>query len=99
VIAVDQDALGMQGRKVRDNGPQEVWMKPLADGARAVILFNRGTEPSDIAVSWDEIGLPAAGQALVRDVWGKADVGAFGGRHQAKVPPHDVVLLRITPQL
>ncbi len=34
----------MQGRKVWDNGPQEVWMKPLADGSRAVILFNRGTE-------------------------------------------------------
>jgi len=35
----------------------------------------------------------------VRDVWGKADLGAFSERHQAKVPPHDVVMLRITPQL
>jgi alpha-galactosidase len=99
VIAVDQDALGMQGRKVRDNGPQEVWMRPLADGARAVILFNRGTEPSDIAVSWEEIGLPVAGKATVRDLWLKADVGAPAGRFQAKVGPHDVVMLRITPQL
>ena len=99
VIAVDQDLLGMQGRKVRDNGPQEVWMKPLADGSRAVILFNRGTEPSDIAVSWEEIGLPTAGKGLVRDLWRKADLGAFAGRHQAKVPPHDVVMLRVTPEL
>ena len=57
VIAVDQDPLGMQGRKVRDNGPQEVWMKPLADGSRAVILFNRGTAAGGIAVTWEEIGL------------------------------------------
>jgi len=99
VIAVDQDALGMQGRKVRDNGPQEVWMKPLADGSRAVILFNRGTEPSDIAVSWDEIGLPAAGKAGVRDLWTKGDVGVLAGRYQAKVGPHDVAMVRITPQL
>jgi alpha-galactosidase len=98
VIAVDQDALGMQGRKVRDNGPQEVWMKPLADGSRAVILFNRGTEPSDVAVAWDEIGLPAAGKAAVRDLWRKADVGPLTGRFQAKVGPHDVVMVTITPQ-
>ena len=98
-IAVDQDPLGMPGRKVRDNGPQEVWMKPLADGSRAVILFNRGNEPSDIGVSWDEIGLPAAGQALVRDLWRQADVGASAGRYQAKVGPHDVVMVRVTPQL
>jgi alpha-galactosidase len=98
VIAVDQDPLGMQGRKVRDNGPQEVWMKPLADGSRAVILFNRGSEPSDIAVSWDEIGLPAAGKALVRDLWPQTDLGAPAARYQAKVGPHDVAMLRITPQ-
>jgi alpha-galactosidase len=99
VIAVDQDPLGMQGRKVRDNGPQEVWMKPLADGSRAVILFNRGSEPSEIAVSWDEIGLPAAGKALVRDLWQQSDVGAPAARYQAKVGSHDVAMLKITPQL
>jgi alpha-galactosidase len=98
VIAVDQDPLGMQGRKVRDNGPQEVWMKPLADGSRAVILFNRGTEAGDIAVSWEEIGLAPAGQALVRDLWKKADAGSFRGRFEAKAGPHDVVMVRITPQ-
>src|SRR5512138_238992 len=31
-IAVDQDPLGVQGRRVRDNGATEVWVKPLADG-------------------------------------------------------------------
>ncbi len=99
VIAVDQDPLGMQGRKVRDNGPQEVWMKPLADGARAVILFNRGTEPSDIAVSWDEIGLPAAGKAVVRDLWRGAEVGAPPRATRPRSRPTDVVMVRITPQL
>jgi alpha-galactosidase len=98
VIAVDQDALGMQGRKVRDNGPQEVWMKPLADGAKAVILFNRGTEAGNIGVAWEDISLAPGGKALVRDLWKKADVGSFAGRFEAKVAPHDVVMLRITPQ-
>ena len=98
VIAVDQDALGMQGRKVRDNGPQEVWMKPLGDGSKAVILFNRGTEAGNIGIAWEDISLAPGGKALVRDVWTKADVGSFAGRFEAKVAPHDVVMVRITPQ-
>jgi alpha-galactosidase len=49
-------------------------------------------------VSWDEIGLPAAGKALVRDLWPRADVGSPASRFQARVAPHDVVMVRITPQ-
>ena len=98
VIAVDQDALGMQGRKVWDNGPQEVWMKPLQDGSRAVILFNRGDEAGNVAVSFDDIGLAPGGKALVRDLWKKADLGSPSGRFEAKVEPHGVVMVKIAPE-
>jgi alpha-galactosidase len=95
VIAVDQDVLGMQGRKVRDDGAHEVWLKLLADGSRAVILFNRGSEAADIVTSWEEIGLYPAGPALVRDLWKKADLGSFVGRFSARVDPHGVAMVRI----
>jgi alpha-galactosidase len=98
VIAVDQDPLGMQGRKVRDDGDREVWMKPLGDGAKAVILLNRGTDAGSIGVAWEEVGLAPRSKALVRDLWKKADVGSFAGRYEAPVGPHDVVMVRITPQ-
>ncbi|HUL76630.1 MAG TPA: glycoside hydrolase family 27 protein, partial [Vicinamibacteria bacterium] len=98
VIAVDQDPLGMQGRKVWHDGAREVWMKPLADGGKAVILFNRGAEESVFAAAWDQIGLFPGGKALVRDLWKKADVGTFTGRYEAKVDPHGVVMVRVTPQ-
>jgi alpha-galactosidase len=98
VIAVDQDPLGMQGRKVRDDGAHEVWMKPLSDGSRAVILFNRGTEAAPIAVSWEDVGLFPGGKARVRDLWKRADAGIVAGRYEAKVAPHGVVMVRITPQ-
>jgi alpha-galactosidase len=98
VIAVDQDPLGMQGRKVHDGGAHEVWMKSLADGSRAVILFNRGSEEASIAAPWEDIGLFPGGKALVRDLWKKADLGSFTGRFEAKVQPHGVVMLKITPQ-
>jgi alpha-galactosidase len=97
VIAIDQDPLGMQGRKVSHNGPLEVWMKPLADGSRAVILFNRGTEAGNISVDWADIGLFPGGEATVRDLWTKAQ-GVMTGHYQTLVGPHDVAMLRVTPK-
>jgi alpha-galactosidase len=98
VIAVDQDPLGMQGRKVSDSSARQVWVKPLADGSRAVILFNRGSEEGPIAVAWEDIGLFPKTKARVRDLWKKADIGTFTGRFEAKVEPHGVVMVRIAPQ-
>ena len=98
VIAVDQDPLGMQGRKVRDDGAREVWMKPLADGSRAVILFNRGSEAATLTAEWEAIGLFPGTRAVVRDLWTKQDAGVFDGRYQAKVDPHGVAMLKVTPQ-
>jgi alpha-galactosidase len=95
VIAVDQDPLGMQGHKVVDTGPTEVWMKPLSKGGRAVILFNRGSMTAPISVAWETIGLSPAFEAGVRDLWARKDLGKFKGRFTARVDPHDVVMLRI----
>jgi alpha-galactosidase len=97
-IAVDQDPLGVQGRRVKDEGAKEVWMKPLADGSRAVILFNRGSETGPIAVDWQDIGLAPGAKAVVRDLWKKADVTTVAGRFEAKVGSHDVAFLRISPR-
>lgn len=96
VIAVDQDSLGVQGWLVAQPQPDlQVWMKPLRDGSRAVALFNRTEAPAEIAVDWSAIGL-APGQAAVRDLWAHADRGRFRDRFAATVPPHGVVMVRIT---
>jgi alpha-galactosidase len=97
VIAVNQDPLGMQGRRVRDGGDAEVWVKQLADGGRAVILFNRGDKPSDIAVSWTELGYPNALAATVRDLWAHRSLGKKTGRYSAAVPSHGVVMITVKP--
>jgi alpha-galactosidase len=97
VIAVNQDRLGAQGRRVRDDGDLEVWSKPLADGSRAVILFNRGPEAKSIAVDWTELGYPATLKARVRDLWAHKDLGKQAGRFVATAPSHGVVMVRVTP--
>jgi len=97
VVAVDQDPLGRQGRKVRDDGDVEVWAKELADGSRAVALLNRDSTAADVTVAWPEIGYPAGVQAAIRDLWLHRDVGLMRGSYAATVPGHGVVMVRVTP--
>jgi alpha-galactosidase len=97
VIAIDQDTLGIQGRRVRDDGDAEVWSKPLADGGRAVVLFNRGSQPVEIAAKWTELGYPAKMSAEVRDLWAHKSLGRKTGGYSATVPSHGVVMVRVTP--
>jgi alpha-galactosidase len=93
VIAVDQDPLGAQGYRVAQEGPFEVWMKPMADGSKVVGLFNRQYTTEQMTVSFSQIGL--SGQATVRDLWLHKNLGTFSNSYSAYVPRHGVVFVRI----
>jgi alpha-galactosidase len=97
VIAIDQDPLGMQGRKIADFGATEAWMKPLSGSARAVILFNRGSEAAPITVTWEQLGLAPGVEAQMRDLWAKKDLSPAKGRFTSRVGPHDVMMIKVQP--
>ncbi|XHS77366.1 glycoside hydrolase family 27 protein [Burkholderiaceae bacterium UC74_6] len=98
VIAVDQDPLGKQGRRVQREGDVEIWVRQLKDGERAVVLFNRGKTPADMKVAWDQIQLPATQKVDVKDLWSKKLTKNVSGSYASKVAPHGVVMVRVTPQ-
>jgi len=97
VIAVDQDPLGLEGRRVRKTGDSEVWAKQMKDGSRAVVLLNRGASDAEISVSWEDLGYPAHLSATVRSLWAHKDLGKFTSSFSTKVPSHGVAMLRVTP--
>jgi alpha-galactosidase len=102
VIAIDQDPLGAQGRRVRrDESTRgtslEVWAKRLKDGGQAVVLFNRTNAEAQMAVSWQELGLRYDAEPMVRDLWAHKDIGRVKSTFSASVPAHDVVMIRVTP--
>ena len=93
VIAVDQDSAGIQGHRVSAEGPLEVWMKPLADGSKAVGLFNRGGDASPVTVNFAAVGVKNT--ATVRDLWAAKDLGTFEGSFTANVPRRGAVMIRV----
>ena len=94
VIAVNQDPRGIQGYKVFVDGNLEIYNKPLADGTTAVLLLNKGTEISDLTVTWEMIGL--SGRQPVRDLWQRKDLGIFKDSFTAKgLGQHGSELIRI----
>jgi alpha-galactosidase len=94
VIAVDQDSLGKQGRKVKDTGDLEVWAKKLENGNRAVVFFNRGEKSAEMSITWNKIWLKGK-KYFVRDLWKHKNLGVFQHEFSATVPPHDVVMIKV----
>jgi alpha-galactosidase len=94
IIAVDQDPKGEQGHRLWDEGPLEIWVKPLADGSKAVGLFNRGESTLQIILNLNQVG--AGPKAKVRDLWEQRDLGSVDNSYAADVPKHGVVMLKVS---
>ena len=92
VIAVDQDPMGKQGRRVAKNGDLEIWARPLLGGAWAVGLFNRGAGSRRVTLHAADIGLTRI--THIRDLWAHADQRA-APEHTADVVSHGVVMLKV----
>lgn len=94
VIAVDQDAKGVEGHRAWNEGPLEIWVKPLSDGSQAAALFNRGESALKITLDFKAIGAPTS--AKLRDVWAHKDLGTVQNSYTAEVPKHGVMLLKVS---
>jgi hypothetical protein len=96
VLAIDQDASGLQGIKVAEpvQGLQ-VWSKALAGrGKRAVVLLNRTASAQPLSVHWSELGLSDA-EVHVTDVWTGQQLQASGDGYTATVPPGDAAMILV----
>ncbi len=96
VIAVDQDRLGRQGRRVRQDHVVEVWARELDGGAHAAVLLNRGEIAARAEVTWDLLGGSRTDTALVRDLWERQDIGLRHEGYDLTLAPHSAALLKAT---
>ena len=82
VIAIDQDPLGIQGLRLKNEGDLQYWFKPLADGDWAFCILNIGEEPVTVDIDWAslEVNDALSGRCTnfatvnynVKDLWNAA---------------------------
>ncbi|HEX6269518.1 MAG TPA: glycoside hydrolase family 27 protein [Anaerolineales bacterium] len=95
VLAVNQDPLGIPGKRVKQIGQCEIWTKRLADSSVAVSIINRGSRPEDVTVKARDIGLLDTPK-LARNLWAQQDSADFDTQLSQRVQPHETVLLKVT---
>jgi alpha-galactosidase len=106
VIAIDQDALGIEGFVYSTNKNVEVWFKPLANGDWAMCALNRGQDTQKISFNWkkenvaDDFSKRNADFSTttysLQNLWTKEFAGTTKKKLSAEIPGHDVLLLRLT---
>ncbi|KAF3457934.1 hypothetical protein FNV43_RR02595 [Rhamnella rubrinervis] len=98
VIAVNQDPLGAQAKKVRMEGDSEIWAGPLSGYRVALVLLNRGPVRLSITANWDDIGIPNGSLVEARDVWEHKTLKThFVGNITATVDYHSCKMYVLKP--
>lgn len=100
MIAINQDPLVYQARRIAGKDGLEVWAKPLVStmsGQIAVALLNRSSETSTIRFYPDSVGLHTEKGYQMRDLWDNKDYPRSNATEVSfSVPPHGIVVLRLT---
>jgi alpha-galactosidase len=95
VIAIDQDTAAKPVQLLTQQEKVEILDRPLHDGSVAVGIFNRGDRPASGSFAWDSLNLPGK-KLKVIDLWKHEPVAPSAGSFTATIPPHGVVLLKVS---
>ena len=96
VIAINQDPAGLQAELLDESNGIQTWAKHLTDrqsNVYAVALLN--TSDKETTASIDFKQLDVVGEAQVRDVWKRSDLGTMKS-YQTTLPAHGIALLKVT---
>ncbi len=94
VLDINQDALAKQAKRVKGDRSFQLFVKELEDGSKAVGLFNLSELPMPYTLKMEELNL--VGNYVFRDVWRQKDLAKKGNTFSTEIPPHGVVLLKIS---
>ncbi|KAK7269015.1 hypothetical protein RIF29_21730 [Crotalaria pallida] len=97
VIAVNQDKLGIQGKKVKSNNDLEVWAGPLSGNKIAVVLWNRSSSNATVTASWSDLGLEPGTTVDARDLWEHSTQSSVSGEISANLDSHACKMYVLTP--
>lgn len=100
LIAIDQDSLGVQCRRIRTNGAEDVLVKPLENDEFAVCFFNKASSSTKMSVTVSEIisksfiATQRADEYTVLELW-SGETLTVKDKIEASVPAHGVKIFRV----
>jgi len=105
LVAIDQDALGVECFKYYSFDGIEIFVKPLANNQLAVCFLNRSGRPQSVSFDWKahllkdtitktNIDFNQTAYKL-HDLWAKKDIGTTDKAFKQTIEANDVVVLRL----
>ncbi|MEO6547122.1 MAG: glycoside hydrolase family 27 protein [Ferruginibacter sp.] len=105
VIAINQDALGIQAFKYSTKDSVETWCKPLKNDEWAICFLNRSTKPKAVTMDWAKQTIAdsifkkelntISNIYKMRDLWTGKNTGNTQKKLETMLPAHDVLMLRL----
>ncbi|ANH83888.1 alpha-galactosidase [Niabella ginsenosidivorans] len=97
MIAINQDPLVYQARRLADYGDQEVWARPLKhtmSGEIAIALLNRSATKKNISFNMDDLSIDSKKGYTLHNIWEQKDIAITRQAVQSfEVPGHGVIVL------
>ena len=100
LISVDQDALGIQCKRIRTNGAEDILVKPLVDGEFALCFFNKAASSTVMSCSVKEIvaksfvTTPYSDRYSFKELWTGRE-GLISDVIEAEVNGHGVKVFKV----
>ena len=101
VIAIDQDKLGIQCKRVKSNVISDILVKPLENNEVAICFFNKGFSNAKMSYTLADlhnivnVTLPKSEKYLCKELWDKTET-VVTDTISAEVPPHGVKVYRVS---
>lgn len=104
VIAVDQDALGIQGFRYINNDSLQIWFKPLKNGDWAACFLNRSSKNKQVSFDWkneqvidslNNISLSKTISYKLLNLWTGKEDGSTTKPFNTLLKPHSVAMFRL----
>ncbi len=93
IVALNQDPAGNQAVLAYDSDEAQIFVKTLADGTKAVALFNRTAAPVNVVLTADHLKLLRTADVRLRDLWDGGEQ-AFRGELAMTLPAHTTRIFR-----
>lgn len=93
IIAIDQDPLGIQAKRIINNDNWQVFLKPLHNDEYALGILNTASTKRSTHINFSQIGLP--GKYKLYDVWNKKTYKNKTAM-RLSVDSHETVVFRLS---